>query len=185
MGANAIVAIVGTAGSLLFVGAGLVEIFRRRGKANAKLYAAAVFFSATAAVFVCMGVTELRRAPPDGSAIASDDEATKFLAGTWTYTEPINSEIGYAYGWQKWVIREDGTADIYTALPTDDNWGNPSAVKYTVVTGKYGDTGKRYYGIQPVGSTLKLVASSVGAELHDGGLEPILMRRGDSTPFSK
>lgn len=127
--------------------------------------------------------------PVHAHAISNIEEAKRFFIGTWTYTEPIDPDgpnSAYVWNWEKWVVKEDGTVDVYTAPPTADDWGKPQKQSYEIFTSKYVDTGKRFYA-------LHMKDMFVSANILDDDLialqvsrsDPVAMRRGDKNPFSK
>jgi len=123
---------------------------------------------------------------PKSSSINNVDDAKKFLVGTWTFTEPLNPNDAYFGNWEKWVIKEDGTVDVYSVSPTSDNWGRPESKEYEIQTSKYTDTGKRYYFIRI--KNMALSANIVDDDLLGFTMSsspPVPMRRGDKNPFSK
>lgn len=116
----------------------------------------------------------------------SVEAAQKFVVGTWTFTAPLSPDAPDARLWQRWVIRADGTADIYLAPPISDSWGNPIPVKYSIVTGKNTETGRRYFALQ-------VEEKNFGAFVHEDGTLIVrltgkylgVLNRGDRNPFSK
>jgi len=128
-------------------------------------------------------------AQPSGK-IATVEEAKQFVLGTWTYTGQQLKDLGDTY-WEKWVIKPDGTLDEYRAAAKGDDWGTPSLSTYEVVTGKFSDTGRRYFGITVHG--LRYVITDDGALLvtvpsstlvHTDGFV-LRYERGDKNPFSR
>ena len=108
------------------------------------------------------------------------------MIGVWTYTQAIPSGDVFPFEWVKWDIRPNGKMVAYYARPVDDDWGKGEEFDYEVVTGKYTDTGERYFGIRPK-------SQAISALYHQGAL--VLrhisyatggaMQRGEKNPFSK
>jgi len=137
---------------------------------------------------------------PDPSTISNLDQAKKFVVGVWTYPgQAMHDDTFGMTFWEKWVIKSDGTLDYYRVVATSDDWGTPEKETYDVITGKYSDTGERYYGVVPIstdsdGKPLRLFTAVIG---DDGSLTeslPAVMGnpaftlrfvRGDINPFSK
>lgn len=119
-------------------------------------------------------------------SITSQEAARQAVVGIWTNSEPLNSMLQMMVAWNKFELREDGSADYYRAAPTDDDWGESEACGWEIISGKYTNTGKRYYGIR-VGlskRTLLLVDSrTIEYRDVDGSLLTIL-HKGASFPFS-
>ncbi|MFH2070547.1 MAG: hypothetical protein ABIJ11_04975 [Elusimicrobiota bacterium] len=69
--------------------------------------------------------------------------------GVWTYVSSELGKFGEFTRWAKLVIRRNRTYLVYEASPTDDNWG-PVYIQgtWSIDTGKYSNTGERYYGIK-------------------------------------
>ena len=93
-------------------------------------------------------VKTVHRAPKAPAANLSKEEAMaaarKFMVGTWTCTG-TKLTIGSSTMWIKWVIKEDGTMEDYAAEAAGDDWGVPKIHQWDIKTGKYTDTGERYY----------------------------------------
>lgn len=158
-----------------------------------------------------------QKAPqPSASDIfnASGDDAQKlaekFIVGTWTYSGTnyyFEEQVGYTtqkrFCWIKWVINEDGTALRYLVTPDSDNWGNPSKARWQIGTGKYSDTGKRFYQlyfdpaddkelVMDLLKERKVFIQPNGTLLYQyDGRKPnnmshiVTMTKGDEFPFSK
>jgi hypothetical protein len=131
------------------------------------------------------------------------------LVGIWTYTgqqmKIPNPAGGVTYQWVKWVLRDDGTCDTYSSEPTQASWGEPHAGKYEVYSGKYTDTGERYYGLKIDGVMIPEAAKSLvpflsGLSKGNGILQKsgtlryvtsisewkdkIFLKKGDVNPFT-
>jgi hypothetical protein len=120
------------------------------------------------------------------SSISSIEKAQKYVIGTWVYAEPLDPQNQYVNWWQKWVVKEGGVMDVYIAEPASDSWKKPESVRYNIITGKYQDTGERYYAIQVTGTAQFAVIRPDGTlqySIMGNGAVP--MRRGDHNPFSK
>jgi len=118
--------------------------------------------------------------------IDSIETAQKYVVGTWTYTDPLDPNNHYIWAWEKWVIKDGGAMDIYTAAPRDDSWGSPKPARYEIITDKYADTGERFYAIHVLDSVQTAIIRPDGelcySLMGNGG---VVMRRGDKKPFSK
>ncbi len=117
----------------------------------------------------------------------TEDEARRAFIGVWTYTQPINQSIdAFPFEWIKLVISADGTMVSHFAKPVDDNWGTGEKTNYKIITGKYADTGERWFGIHD-GKTVirytymngKLFAQHISYKTMG------VLERGDKNPFSK
>jgi hypothetical protein len=142
--------------------------------------------------------TPTQQSLPATSQISSLDDAKRLLVGTWTYTGQAMNNGVVAY-WDKWVIKDDGTMDHYRASAVDDNWGTPEKETYKTITGKYSDTGERYYGIITLGSEGQETRDFSAVIRPDGSLIQSMIgdltkgipactlrfERGDKNPFSK
>ncbi|WP_146848384.1 hypothetical protein [Brevifollis gellanilyticus] len=123
------------------------------------------------------------------------NEAKSYVVGTWTYTATdyqffVNEPLGLAKvnGWLKWVVNADGTMQMFRARPQHDNWGEGDKTTWTIKTGKYNNTGNRYYELAP--KSLEFYQHIVIT--RDGRLEykidanhAVTLERGDRFPFSK
>ena len=119
------------------------------------------------------------------------EAARKSLIGTWTYTKP-----GIVL-WSKWVIKDDGTLDFYTAQSNYRDWGTATSFKWMSITDKDPVTGDTIYGIQPVRNVAdhmpKMLACKDGLGrlvVKVGAVDPdhpefITMECGDKFPFVK
>jgi hypothetical protein len=139
-----------------------------------------------------VGVAALRFNSESSSAaigaesVSNVQEAKQFLLGTWTFTEPLAPNDPYIGQWEKWIVKDDGTVDVYSAFPTADDWGKPDTKAYEILTSKYTDTGKRFYYIRlkdMVVSASILKNDLIGLTISASASVP--MRRGDRNPFSK
>lgn len=131
------------------------------------------------------------------------EAARKHMVGTWTYTgpnypmlrrDPYSSNLRQTPGWFKWVVNPDGTMLKFKALPTADDWGQGVKVNWDVSTGKFNNTGRRYFQFNP--GSIDILDNPVFREAIlislDGTLEfrldndsTIIVERGDKFPFSK
>jgi len=79
--------------------------------------------------------------------ISSLEDTKKYAIGVWT-----GNSVYEGFGmWTKYVINNNGTGELYITRATDSNWGIPSKLKWAPTTGKYSDTGERWYGIEVTG----------------------------------
>lgn len=115
---------------------------------------------------------------------AALDAARTFMLGTWTYTG-TKYQITDGSIWIKWVINPDGTILDYTAHASDDNWGKPEKGKWHVITGKYSDSGERYYGLQINDDVTEATIGRDGEVQYRLPDCTLTMERGDKRPFSK
>lgn len=141
---------------------------------------------------------------------ASGDEslrlAEKYVIGTWTYSGTnyrFSEQVGFTtydrYLWIKWVIKEDGTVLQYKIQPDADNWGEPTESRWSISTGKFSDTGTRFYRLflEPADDRELVTVRRIYIQ-PDGTLlynynerQPsdkqniVFMTKGDSFPFSK
>ncbi len=119
-------------------------------------------------------------------SITSQEAARQAAVGIWTNSEPLNSVLQMMVAWNKFELREDGSGDYYRAMPTDDDWGESEACSWEIISGKYTNTGKRYYGIR-VGlskrTLLFIDSQTIEYRDVDGSLLTIL-HKGASFPFS-
>lgn len=119
--------------------------------------------------------------------VSSEEDALEQMLGIWTYTDPIDPQANkFPFQWVKWEIKPNKTVVVYNAHPIDNDWGAGKECSYKIETGKYSDTGERWYGIRPCGYSDigvylegKIVLRSNGYET--GGL----MYKGDKFPFKK
>lgn len=88
--------------------------------------------------------------------MANVDEAKKFLIGVWTHTGreatrtlPVFGKLVY---WLRLEFQEDGTVLFSNTRPIADEWERPTKAEYEVITGKYSDTGQRFFGAEWNGS---------------------------------
>lgn len=163
-------------------------------------------------------VKPLVPAPPMSSASeifkATGSEALKLaekhVVGTWIYSGtdyrisvPVGFQTFERFRWIKWVINEDGTALQYMVSPDSDGWGEPTESRWSVGTGKYADTGERFYHLifnpgDKIAMDIdqlegrRIVIKSDGTLLYRYyGKDPndtshiVIMTKGDLFPFSK
>ena len=116
----------------------------------------------------------------------SIDDARKLAVGTWIFSKPGDT-------WIKLVISQDGRFTEYDAQPIDEDWGKPDAQgTWDVSTGKYPNTGQRYYVIKFSTQAFSVAGMFDGAvfrtvdeiELFGEGRGYTLLR-GDRNPFSR
>lgn len=128
-----------------------------------------------------------RPQPTEVKKLENLDDARKLAVDTWTCSPP--GDI-----WIKLVITKDGRFVEYDAHPTNDNWGRPAGKgRWKVRTGKYSDTGKRYYSITfssedyPITSMLDdaVLVNTDQIYFPVGNAKGYLLQRGDNFPFSK
>lgn len=125
---------------------------------------------------------EKKVAPPKSVA-----EVAQRLTGSWMFSEPIDPRSGtFPWEWIKWKINADGSMIECKAYPFDDDWRDCKERKTEFVTGKYTNTGTRWFGIkvdliygvyQAKSDTIEIQAPGVSGKAT--------MRRGDWSPFSK
>lgn len=190
-----IYAIVGAIGTLYF-GAALVDILSDWERFRLKMQARGAILSrpVTTALIGLMIVgslfviniawTSYREENPAPPKTA--EEAQKFVLGTWVYATPITPQTPHVTKWQRWVIRGDGTVDIYQAEPASDTWGQPMSFRYVMDSAKYQDTGARFYVLAIPKTEIWANIEEDGALLvHDSGKVMAVLSRGDKNPFSK
>jgi hypothetical protein len=145
--------------------------------------AAAVMLSASFGA-AYLSYTEYRSKNP--SIPKSIEEAQRFVPGVWVFAEPLKTEVPHIILWQRWIIRKDGTLDIYQAPPARDSWGQPQTYQYKIVTDKYQDTGQRFYAVHIEGTRMGAFIEEDGALLvRDSDKVNAVLYRGDKNPFSK
>lgn len=118
------------------------------------------------------------------SGDAAISEARKLMVGTWTYTGSELKALGRSL-WLRWVINEDGTMDEYLAAASDDDWKQPTKCQWEIITGKYSDTGKRYYAFHIKGNATQAIIGRNGDVIYGLGDDYLMMKKGDKFPFSK
>lgn len=125
--------------------------------------------------------------PPASSASAANpvnlssiEEAQRYVLGVWTDSDrPANP------WWTKWVVRPDGIIDVYEARATADNWGEKKdPIRYKMITGKYDNTGHRYYAIEEQATQGITYIINPDGTLRVG-LSERFLTKGDRFPFSK
>lgn len=97
--------------------------------------------------------------------VESTEAAKSFVSGTWTYIGAkldqvirVSESIGsrpednpHRIHWLKWVVKDDGTIEVFDVAPSAENWGKVSYLwHYTITSGRYADTGDRYYAMDIV-----------------------------------
>jgi hypothetical protein len=152
----------------------------RRGVKNLALpgIVAVIVFLGTPAMLPYLGEY------PNANTIHSKADAKKFLVGTWTY---IGSDLGGL--WEKWVIKEDNTVDIYLVPASAEKWGKPDGLgrageAYDIISSRYSDTAERYYAVQ-VEDAVGIIQKDGTLRLKWGDQPEVIMTRGDKNPFSK
>jgi hypothetical protein len=81
------------------------------------------------------------------------EQAKGAAIGTWTESIPLtvnemNSfDLETTKFWIKIIVRGDGSCSYFLANPADNNWGHSNKCKWKMDTGKYENTGERYFGI--------------------------------------
>lgn len=117
----------------------------------------------------------------------SIESAKEKMIGTWTYTEPIDLNTDpFPVYWVKWGVKPDGTMTAWHAHPTDANWGEGDKLNYSIISGKYGNNGERWYGIADPDGFTTGVYEDGHIILHGVGQSKAgRMERGDINPFSK
>ncbi|MCB6182333.1 hypothetical protein LIN78_02025 [Leeia sp. TBRC 13508] len=117
------------------------------------------------------------------------EQAQEAISGTWTYTDPININDSNQFPeqWVKYVIDPNGSMQVFYASPSDSSWGHPQTCPYKVTTGKYSDTGERWFGIRSVcDSVISVLYKKGNLVLHHLSYEMVgKMEKGDKFPFSK
>ncbi len=117
--------------------------------------------------------------------IDSEESARKAIVGVWTSSEPLQTMVQMAVGWNKYVFYLNGTFEYYRAQPSDDDWGKPKKGKWKVFSDKYINTGKRYYGIDWENYRPLIFVDAQTVKLIDtNGSLLATLRKGDDFPFS-
>ncbi len=112
--------------------------------------------------------------------------AKQYVVGTWVFTAPLTLEMPHVVSWQRWIIRDDGTVDIFETPPASDSWGKPVTRQYEIATAKYRDTGERFYCVKISGSPLYATILEDGSLVVQGQDKVwAVLERGDRNPFSK
>lgn len=118
--------------------------------------------------------------------ISTIEEARSFVSGTWTYIgNDSPAAAGKATLWEKFVIRPDGSIDMYSALSGDKDWGTPTTESYRIVTGRVAGSGARVFGIQVANYDMKIVITARGTLRETTADRDVEFFRGDRNPFSK
>jgi len=165
---------------------GAKEALQKQGRSISRPAMLALTLSAMlmSGAFALHSLGEARRADP--AKISDVDAARAFIVGTWAYTEPIRADAQYLWSWQKWEVRSDGTVLVFDAKPTDNDWGQPQAMKYTIFTDKYSDTGERFFGFRFEGTAVGAIIARDGSLLYTNTSNIVgKFRRGDVSPFSR
>ncbi|WP_176317192.1 hypothetical protein [Burkholderia vietnamiensis] len=119
------------------------------------------------------------------AAVVDAQSAKRFLLDTWTYTDPI-TDASYISQWERWVVKDDGTVDVYRADPTSNDWGKPRTVEYEIFQGRFTDTGKVYFGLHLKNTVVRaIIVDNDRMAFVVSDSNPVSMRRGDRIPFSK
>lgn len=132
-----------------------------------------------------MGIIGLIKKP--NNRVENEEDARKALVGTWTYTEPINTSADvFPFGWVKYEISSNGTLTAYNAQPTDNDWGKGVTCPSKIETGKFSDTGERWFGIRECGNSVVATYQEGNLVLRLGSYKTTgKMQRADAFPFSK
>ncbi len=118
------------------------------------------------------------------------EEARKFMVGTWNFSEPVGT-AAKGWHWYKFVVNADGTLLFYMVTPAADDWGKAESLKWEMGTGKFGNTGERYYVLTIVNTDegyrpLQVFISRDGpVALSYSAKAPLPLSKGDAFPFSK
>lgn len=121
--------------------------------------------------------TQSQPAPLAQKAPSNETEAKKALIGTWIY-------IGVG-DWEKWILKADGTSEMYFSSAAYEDWNvRNQSPQWKVKTGRYQDTGEKYYGVDigPGCSTVLLDNGRLRSTI--AGRESILVKNGKD-PFKK
>ncbi|HDR9102994.1 TPA: hypothetical protein QDB24_002202 [Burkholderia vietnamiensis] len=117
--------------------------------------------------------------------VVDAQSAKRFLLDTWTYTDPI-TDPSYISQWEKWVVKADGTVDVFRAEPISNDWGKPETVEYEIFQGKFTDTGKVYFGLRLKKTVVRaIIVDDDRLAFLVSDSNAVTMRRGDRNPFSK
>lgn len=132
---------------------------------------------------------------PDISSVydASEEEAVeaarRYMEDIWTFTAIDNHGNSQ---WFKFEIKQGGELLFYSAAAVDDDWGTAEHFTWDIKTGKFSDSGRRYYEVKIGGEAHWLVSAMRILIERDGRVslrvdtdEPRELKRGDSFPFSK
>ncbi len=126
---------------------------------------------------VCILFTIIVVITSENGSLDSEEGAKKALIGTWTYTNP-----DLKYSWMKLVINSDGTYEEYHAQPADNNWGTAKTGTWKVTTGKFEDTGRKYYAMNQDNFGAPLILYSLNSMKL--GYADAFLTKGDRFPFS-
>lgn len=114
------------------------------------------------------------------SSVTSLEDVARYAPGTWTGYWSI---VGVG-SWHKLVLNSDGTGEQSYGLATADNWSPSYKTNWEPTTGKYLDTGKRWYGItEGDDSYIFLDSDTLELVVYQG--TSLVLKRGDEFPFSK
>src|SRR5262249_16249333 len=110
-----------------------------------------------------------------------------FVSGTWTYigTGTPPQAPGKSTLWEKLVIDQSGTIDMYSAFPGDQDWGKPTTERFKIVPGNYKDSGQRVFAIQVADYDMKVVLTNEGTLREISAARDVEFLRGDASPFAK
>jgi len=120
----------------------------------------------------------------------SNDAILSFATGIWTFTEPSNL-------WWRYAIQSDGSFTAQSAMPVQDSWGAIlSKGHIRPITGKFADTGERWFGFDVIADDLlgqgpartdEFIIQSDGTliEIDGGGNRTNTFKHADANPFSK
>jgi hypothetical protein len=120
----------------------------------------------------------------------SNDEIISFATGVWTFTKPSTL-------WWRYVIRSDGSFTAQSAMPVQNDWGpieGQGHIKPT--TGKFIDTGQRWFGFDVISDDLlgsgpartdEFIIQQDGTliEIDGAGNRTDTFKHVDANPFSK
>jgi len=112
-----------------------------------------------------------------GSNISSIEDAQRYVIGVWTDADHPADDA-----WTRWVVTPDGSIAMFEALATADNWGAPKTAYYQMATGKYDDTGKRFYAVQLKNSYKAIITEDGRLKM---GQSNLYLVKGERFPFSK
>lgn len=117
------------------------------------------------------------------------EAAAHYVEDVWTFTEVDDSGSSH---WFKFEIKSGGELVFYTAEAIDDDWGDPNPLSWEIISGKFSDSGKRFYEVKMRGNSHWLVGAMRILIERDGRLtlridtdEPRTLKRGDAFPFSQ
>jgi hypothetical protein len=120
----------------------------------------------------------------------SNDRIISFATGVWTFTEPSNL-------WWRYVIHSDGSFTAQSAMPVQNDWGQIEGKGHIKpITGKFSDTGQRWFGFDVISDDLlgsgpartdEFIIQQDGTliELDGAGNMTNKFKHADANPFSK